>query len=275
MRDERKPAENDLVNLSSLIPHPSSPHLSMEIWAHRGASDEAPENTLASIERGWPQADGVEIDVHLSRDGAIVVLHDDNTKRVAGVDKKVAEQTLAELRQLDAGRWKQESFAGESIPTLDEVVATMPPQKRLIIEIKCGPEIIPALQRPMGDAARSGQQCCFIAFSHPTLQAIKQAFPAVPAYWLSSFRAAQDSGAWEPTIETLIAQAKAAEFDGLDLHYDGPLEARTVTQIQEAGLQCYVWTVNDPVVAQRLVAAGVDGITTDRPAWLRLQLMEA
>src|SRR3954470_3141821 len=83
----------------------------VEIIAHRGASYDAPENTVAAIKLAWEQkADASEFDVFLSKDGKIVVIHDKDTKRVAGVDKTVASQTLAELRQLDAGKWKGAQF---------------------------------------------------------------------------------------------------------------------------------------------------------------------
>src|SRR4051794_3938882 len=100
----------------------------VEVIAHRGASHDAPENTLAAIKLAWQQeADAAEFDLHLSRDGKLVVIHDADTRRVAGVDKRVAEQTLAELRRLDVGAWKGPRFAGERIATLEEVLATVPP----------------------------------------------------------------------------------------------------------------------------------------------------
>src|SRR5580698_8356847 len=102
----------------------------MEIIAHRGSSFEAPENTLAAVNLAWRQrADAVEIDVHLSRDGRLVVIHDSNTRRTTGVNRKVARQTLAELHALDAGRWKGLTWLGEKIPSLEEVLASVPPGK--------------------------------------------------------------------------------------------------------------------------------------------------
>ncbi|MEW6306614.1 MAG: glycerophosphodiester phosphodiesterase family protein, partial [Verrucomicrobiota bacterium] len=104
----------------------------VEIIAHRGASYDAPENTMASVKLGWKQkADGVEIDIWLTKDGKIILLHDENTKRTTGVDKKVHEQTFDELRRQDAGSWKDPKFKGEKLPTLDEVLKTVPKGKRL------------------------------------------------------------------------------------------------------------------------------------------------
>ena len=103
----------------------------VEIIAHRGASYDAPENTLASMRLGWEQkADSNELDVYLSKDGQIVLLHDATTKRTAGKDKPVIEQTVEELRTLDAGSWKGTQWAGEKIPTLAETLQILPEGKR-------------------------------------------------------------------------------------------------------------------------------------------------
>src|SRR5262249_38764427 len=99
----------------------------MEIIAHRGASHDAPENTLAAMRLAWAQgADAIECDVHLARDGELVVVHDPDARRTTGVALEVARASVAELQQLDAGRWKDARFAGEKIPTLDEVLALVP-----------------------------------------------------------------------------------------------------------------------------------------------------
>ncbi|MDP6721144.1 MAG: glycerophosphodiester phosphodiesterase family protein, partial [Pirellulaceae bacterium] len=93
------------------------------IVAHRGASYDAPENTLAAFRLAWRQgADGIEGDFYLTKDGQIVCIHDADTKRTAGVSRQVAKSTLAELRELDVGRWKDEEFAGERMPTLQQVL---------------------------------------------------------------------------------------------------------------------------------------------------------
>src|SRR5688572_19130995 len=95
----------------------------VEFIGHRGASFDAPENTVAAIKLAWEQkADGAEFDVYLTKDGKVAVIHDATTKRTAGADLKVAGSTLTELRALDVGRWKGEKFTGEKIPTLDEML---------------------------------------------------------------------------------------------------------------------------------------------------------
>jgi glycerophosphoryl diester phosphodiesterase len=243
----------------------------VEIVAHRGASWDAPENTVAAIKLAWAQkADASEFDVYLSKDGEIVVIHDKDTKRTAGgVEKPVVEQTLEELRKLDAGSWKGAKFAGEKIPTLAEMLATVPPGKRVFVEVKCGPEIVPALAKQLKDSKLKPGQTPVISFHAAVIAAMKKASPDVPAYWLVNLRRKDGK---TPSAKSLIERAKKLGADGLDLSATDELTAAYAREVKDAGLKLYVYTVNDAAVARRMVEIGVDGITTDRPAWLREQL---
>lgn len=244
----------------------------VEIIAHRGASHDAPENTLAAFKLGWKQnADAVELDIWLTKDGRIICLHDDNTKRIAGVDKAVAAQTLAELRALDAGSWKGREWKGEKLPTLDEVLAIIPEGKRLVIEIKCGPEVLPELERVIQTSGKKPSQLVLIGFGYETMVQSKLRFPQVPVFYLHSYKKDKQTGQL-PNLDELIRQAKAARLDGLNLHYEWPIDAAFVQKVKAAGLKLYVWTVDDDAVARKLAEAGVDGITTNRPEWLRQKL---
>ena len=250
----------------------ASPLSAVEIIAHRGASHDAPENTLASFRLGWEQqADAGELDIHLTQDGRILVIHDGNTKRTAGLDAAVSSQTLEELRKLDAGSWKGTRWKGEPLPTLSEVLAIVPAGKRLFIEIKCGPEVLPELERVLAACDQKPEQLVLIGFSYATMQKAKQRFPQLAVYWIVSYGADKKTGK-HPDLQDLIQKAQAARFDGLDLHFDFPIDAAFVSQVKAAGLRLYVWTVDDVAVAAKLVAAGVDGLTTNRPAWLRERL---
>jgi glycerophosphoryl diester phosphodiesterase len=244
----------------------------VEIIAHRGASYDAPENTLAAVRLGWEQAsDGVEIDVHLSADGRIVVIHDYDTKKVAGVPAKVVAQTFAELRALEVGAWKDPQWEGEPIPSLDEVLATIPAGKQLFVEIKCGPEILPEFERVWRASGKSAEQLVIIAFSYEVSKQAKARFPSIPVYWIYDWKKDKDTGG-RFTPDDLLARAKAAGLDGVDVKFDGPVTREFVEQAKSLGLEVYVWTVDDPLVARTLADAGVKGITTNRPGWLREQL---
>jgi glycerophosphoryl diester phosphodiesterase len=246
--------------------------LAVEIVGHRGASYDAPENTLPSVELGFEQeADAVEVDVYLSKDGKVVVLHDDNTRRVAGVDRKVVDQTAAELTALDAGLWKGAQWKGTKIPLLSEVLELVPAGKKLVVEIKCGPEILPELERVL-DASGKRDQNIIISFNYNAITGAKELMPDLPAYWLYGFSSRERSHYGITGLDDLIQRAKDGKLDGLDIKYDGPFDAAFVEKLSKGGMELYVYTVNDPAVAKKLAAMGVKGITTDRPGWLREQL---
>lgn len=238
----------------------------VEIIGHRGASWDAPENTVSSLKLAWEQqADGAEFDIYLTQDGKIIACHDKDTKRTAGVSKLIAETTLAELRKLDVGKWKNAKFTGEVMPTLEELLATIPAGKKVYIEVKCGPEIVPELNRILQTTQLKPAQTPVICFNAAVIAAVKELRPDLPAYWLVGLKD-------DTTAESLIAKAKEIHADGLDLSATAKLDQDFATKIRAAGLRLDVWTVNDAAVARRMSSIGVQGITTDRPAWLREQL---
>ena len=244
----------------------------MDLIAHRGASHEAPENTLAAVRLAWAQsADAVEVDVRQTRDGHIVVIHDAQTRRTAGVTRRVRAQTLEELRALDVGRWQHPRFVGERVPTLAEVLDTIPPGKRLFVEIKCGPECLPQFVDAMKRSGKAPSQVVPIGFDLTTMKLVKWALPEWEVAWVQGFRR-NWRGGWTPTAEKLIAQAKEAGLDALDVGGRGPVNRIFTAKVHAAGLNLYIWTVDAPAKASRLAAAGVDGITTNRPGWLREKL---
>lgn len=244
----------------------------VEIIAHRGASYDAPENTLASMKLAWEQkADAIELDLWLSKDGKLVVIHDSDTKRLGGRTNRIATQTWAELQRFDVGGWKNAKFKGERIPTLESILETIPRGKRAVLEIKCGPEILPEFVRVLRAAGRKPAELAVISFNFETLRDSKLKLPGLEHYFLSDYKTNSATGRL-PELAPLIAQAKAAKFDGLDLQFKWPIDKAFVENVKGAGLKLVVWTVNDAAVARRMVDAGVDGITTDRPGWLREQL---
>ena len=266
------PFRNLLCRATVVLLLNASPLVAVEIIAHRGASYDAPENTLSALTLGWEQgADADELDVHLTKDGQIVVIHDADTKRTTGVNKVVSDSTLEELRGLDAGSWKGTKWKGETIQTLAEALETLPEGKRVFIEIKCGPEILPALERVLRASGKKPEQLVLIGFNHATMEKAMKRFPECPIYWLAGYKADKRTGR-RPEIETLIKKARSAGFNGLDLDFEFPITPKFVSKVNSAGLRLYVWTVDDPAVAARLAAAGVDGITTNRPGWLRERL---
>ncbi|HUV67988.1 MAG TPA: glycerophosphodiester phosphodiesterase [Sedimentisphaerales bacterium] len=243
---------------------------SVEIIAHRGASHIAPENTMASVMLGWEKGADVEVDVYLTKDNRIVVIHDGSTKRTGGTDMKVAEATSDELRKLDVGSFKSQEYAGEQIPFLDEVVETIPSGRKLYIEIKCKKaEILPYLHELLKQSGKMSQ-VVIIGFDLETVTESRKLID-VPTYWLKGTEKVKETEEWIPHDPQLARTVKDGGLDGLDVHYAGVTE-EFARAVKASGKKLYVWTVDDPNEARRLVKLGVDGITTNRPGWLREEL---
>jgi glycerophosphoryl diester phosphodiesterase len=245
--------------------------------AHRGESRLAPENTLAAFQLAWSLGDdAIEMDVHLTGDGQVVVGHDDDTLRTTGGHAKrvIRESTAAELRALDVGAWKGPQYAGERIPLLAEVLASMPAGKRAFVELKAeGMDLVGAAIGVMKASGHVPGAMTAISFHAASIAAFKRQWPGGPkAYYLSEFRQDERTGEWSPTAEELIATARACAADGLDVENAAPVDRRFIEQVHAAGVPCYVWTEDDPAAARRYVGWGVDGITTNRAHWMREQL---
>ena len=247
------------------------PFPAVEIIAHRGASHDAPENTVASFQLGWEQkADACELDIRLTKDGRIAAIHDRSTRRTAGLNRRVSAQTLEALRALDAGSWKGALWKGVGIPTLEEALATVPDGRRLFIEIKCGPEVLPELERVLSTSGEPTRPHVIIGFDYETMIRTRERLPQLPVCWVASPGKWNFAKAHAP--DELTAKAIAANLSGLALDRRFKIDGRFVSRVKDAGLKLYVWTVNDAKRARELAALGVDGIITNRPLWLREQL---
>jgi glycerophosphoryl diester phosphodiesterase len=246
----------------------------VEIIAHRGASHDAPENSLSAMKLAWEQnADAIELDVWLTSDGKIAVFHDSTTKRYDGQNRKVSELSWAELRQLDIGKIKGAPYLGENMPSLEDILATIPEKRRAVIEIKCGPEILPEFVRVLRASKRPAAQLSVISFNYEAVKQSRALLPELEHYLLAGYKKDPATGQM-PELGPLIEQAKAAQLTGLDLQYTWPFSADFVSTIRNAGFKLIAWTVDDPEIAKKLVSLGVNGITTNRPAWLREQLIQ-
>ena len=236
------------------------------IVAHRGASHDAPENTLPAFRLAWEQgSDAIEGDFLLTKDKRIVCIHDKTTERLAGRKLMVKDSTLAQLRKLDVGIKKGEKFKGAKIPTIAEVFATIPKGKKIFIEIKCGKEIIPPLLAAIKASELKDEQVTMICFQAEVVRIFKAKAPHYKAYWLTNFKR-NDEGVWTPSVETVLQTLKSTRADGLDSHHGIPEDA--ARRILEEGFEWHVWTVNDLNAAKRLKALGVHSITTDVPGSL-------
>ena len=237
------------------------------IVAHRGASRDAPQNTIPAFQLAWEQgADAIEGDFHLSKDGEIVCFHDADTKRVAGTQLVVRQSTLAELKQLDVGATHGVAFNGTRIPTIAEVFATIPQGKKIFIEVKCGAEIIPTLLNEIDQSGLTQEQIVVISFNKQVIQQLKIKAPQYKASWLCSFNK-QETGEITPALATVLKTLKQIQADGLSSNTAVP--ASVIEAVSQQGYEWHVWTINDLNTARRMQALGVLSITTDVPGTMR------
>ncbi len=243
---------------------------SVEIVGHRGASHDAPENTIAAFELAFERgADAVECDVHLTKDGRLVVIHDEDTQRTAGRRLVVAESTLEQLRGLDVGAFKGESHRGQRIPLLEEVVRLVPEGRGLLVEVKSGTETVKPLHELL-QRTGVGRRIVVMSFDLDVATAIKNLEPSRVVLWLVKAEKGL-VGLRKPISEKVIGIAKGRGLDGLGLDVRGT-SLELARKVKRAGLVLYVWTVDDPARAKRMIDAGADGIITNRPGWLRKKL---
>ena len=232
----------------------------MRVYAHRGASIELPENTLASFRRALElKPFGIELDLHLSLDGVPMVIHDDSVDRTTNGTGAVSSLTCEEMQSLDAGN-------GERIPTLDEVLELAAGHAHLLLEIKDA-AVVPAMRDQV--SARSDLRWSAMSFNWVALQAVRDAQPDADL-WLSNFgeiellRTARPGVAPRQTLDEAIDAARALQASTLATFHLA-LDDRTVARIHEAGFACWAWTVNEADRIKTLAGWGVDALCTDNP----------
>ena len=255
-----------LVLILMAIPPNAS---SIEIVAHRGASHDAPENTLPAVLLGWERgADAVEVDIHQTADGTVVAIHDKDIMRVTGKPGLVAELKFDRLQLLDAGAWKGSEWKGTQIPTLGAVLDTVPSDKSLVVEIKCPMSVLEELEVVLDRSGKRGQ-VMLIAFDYDTITEAKRRMPDIPCYWLYGFSEREADRYGVRTPDDLIERVQAAGLQGLDVRHDGVWVPELARSLRAIGKKLYVYTVNSVESARWLQGLGVSGITTDRPGFLR------
>ncbi len=238
------------------------------IVAHRGASHDAPENTLASFHLAWKQgADGIEGDFYLTADQKIVCIHDRDTLRTAGIKKFVKQSTLGELRELEYGGWKGSQWKGEPIPTFTEVLETVPSGKTFVIELKAKESIVPVLAKELAKHDTHDIQLLIIAFDQAVVQACKKQMPTIKVHWLTSFRKEDGGDHFHPTAQEIVRVINKTHANGVGFQGNRKVvDEEFLRELQAGGCQeFHVWTVDSIEDAEFFQSQGAYGITTNVP----------
>lgn len=239
------------------------------IIAHRGASANAPENTMTAFKLAWEEgADGIEGDFFLSSDGEVVCIHDGNTKKTSSGQLDVGKSTLAQLRKLDYGQWKDPKFEGEQIPTLEQVLDAVPTGKWFLLEIKDSPEIVGPIARILRERSADKPRTVLISFDQDVIRECGKQLPEYRSCLLSSLKKFSNKG----FADKYLAEVRACGSQGLFYKESPAVPQSWLTKARgEKGL-LGVWTVNQLAPALRASQRGVDFLITDRPAGLRAEL---
>jgi glycerophosphoryl diester phosphodiesterase len=224
------------------------------IVAHRGASSYAPENTVAAFDLALQMgASHLELDVHLTRDDHLVVIHDDTVDRTTNGTGPVAGQTLAALQALDAGAWFGEAFAGARIPMLADVLTRYQGRAHLHIELKGSTAHLPQRTVDLVRAHAMVQHVTFTSFQHAHLQTMRAYAPELPTGWLVG-----------EISDTVIAQAHALGCAQL-CPRASLVTPELVQRLHGEGFLVRAWGVADEVLMHQVVEAGADGMTVNFP----------
>ncbi|HEV2356361.1 MAG TPA: glycerophosphodiester phosphodiesterase family protein [bacterium] len=235
--------------------------------AHRGAPRHAPENTLASFRVALDDgARSIECDVQRTKDGHLMVIHDQTVDRTTDGHGRVGAFALDELRRLDAGRWFDPAFAGERVPLLDEAMALIRGRATLRVEIKNAPMIYDGIEQQVLEAIhRHGmdEEVLVTSFDHESVRRIRMLSSQTPTGIIFTGR-----------LIDAAAAARAAGADAVCMNW-AYVTADIVARAHAAGLRVFAWPVDDEDRFRHCRAAGVDGMTSNEYRLLARWLREA
>ncbi|RLL41122.1 glycerophosphodiester phosphodiesterase [Oceanobacillus piezotolerans] len=231
--------------------------------AHRGASGHAPENTMSAFHKGVEmKADYIEIDVQMTKDGELVVIHDTTVDRTTNGTGDVGDLTFEEIRELDAGSWFGEGYAGEKVPTFEEILDTFRGKVGILIELKA-PELYPGIEEKVADALTernmerpNNDKIIIQSFNHESMKISKELLPSIPHGVLAGM-------SWADVTEEQLAEfATYADYFNPNMNI---VTHELVSNVHEAGMKIFAYTSRTQEQADRLFQLNVDGIVSDFP----------
>lgn len=232
--------------------------MTTSVIAHRGSKSNRPENTLSAFEEAMRVgSDGIELDVHLTKDQEVVVMHDEKVNRTTNGKGSIKNLTLSEIKQLDAGSWFSREYKNERVPTLTEALELLSDfSGTLNIEFKTDRNIYPTIEDRvvrLVDRYRPNLPVVYSSFNHETLVHLKQVDPAADFALLLWERLAEP---WRYTKQLGASAQHLWEPSAL---------SDTGKMLQQHGIKVRAWTVNKPKIMQKSFEFGLDALITDYP----------
>ena len=240
------------------------------LLAHRGMSEDAPENTPSAYRRAVERGFGFECDVYLTRDGRVFSFHDPTLKRIAGIDKRCADCTWDEVKDLDVGSWKGKEWANER-PCLFEDILALAREGRLVeVDVKAGPEIVPAIKRLVESQTNATpRNLVFASARSETIAALRAAMPDFQAWMGVTCR--RGWGRKDPPrpVEEALEIVRRSNATGVALQFNPAIvTADYIAAFHRAGYYVNVWTIDDAKSALLAIERGADTVTSNRPGQL-------
>ena len=238
------------------------------IVAHRGASMEAPENTLPAYIKAWDQGvDAVELDVRETKDKRLICVHDDSLGRVSESEYSISQETLATLKTIDIGSFRSKKFANTFVPLLKEVFDCKPEKSKIFLEIKPSKISFNELNEMVETNVISKLNTHFLGFYPKVVEGLNKRFdiPAtlsiVPAFFDYDYE----------KISSFLEKSKSF---GISQRIDSKKSMNLIKKFKEEGKYCITWTVNNKKYMRDLIELGVDAIITDNPKKLMKVIKE-
>lgn len=236
--------------------------------AHRGASAYAPENTLAAINKAIELgAKYIEIDVHMTKDGEVVAIHDSSINRTSNSEGKVKDFSLTELRQFDFGEWFGSKYKNEKIPTLKEVLSSLVEDSILIIELKYGEDKYPDIEKKIVSLVKEmnlSESVILKSFSYKILNTFEKLAPEIDrlycTFWGNNWLTVDNFLRFKGIFDK-------SSFKYIQVHKYF-LSKSLIQQAHAKGIKVIVWDVHDKESMQQFKIMGVDFIETDNPDYV-------
>ena len=239
----------------------------MKIIAHRGASFYAPENTISAFDLAVSfGVDGLEMDVHMTKDKKIVIIHDDSTGRTGSKNFRINKSKFETLKRVDVGSWFDEKFKGEKIPLLESVIERTPNYLDLYVEIKSGTEILDSICELVANFGERKEKFIFFSFNYEVVYDLKRILPDCKVLWIVEYgyNVPHEKGMYSKTFKKI----EDANLDGISTLADLTHCIRMAKEIKRRGWIWNVWTVDNHHLARQFMNLGVSSLSTNRPDWI-------
>lgn len=235
--------------------------------AHRGMSEMCPENTLSAYSAAVENGFSFECDIYMTKDGRIFSFHDPDLKRIAGIDKKCADCTWDEVKNLDVGSWMDKKWKDERPVTFEEILSFARDGRIIEIDVKMGPEIVPYIKKSlMAQTNATPRNIVFASARKETVKALREELSDFSAWIGVTCRKGWGKQYPPLPVEEAIEKARASKANGIALQFDPELITKEyIKTLQDAGYHVNVWTIDCPKNASCAAERGADTITSNRP----------